>query len=90
MLKKPWRSQYYAALKELLYLKTNKMKEHALTSDNSGIFLAGAIMLANVSQSDLWDYALKATISGAIWLVYKLGNDYLSERIKNKKNEQGK
>lgn len=61
------------------------MKDHT-TTDGSGIFLTGAILFANMDVSGLTDYAFKTVIGGAIWFMFKLGADYLSERIKNRKN----
>lgn len=51
----------------------------------SNIVLTGCILLANINLSDLLDYALKATIGGGIWLVYKLAGDYLDQKKKDKK-----
>ncbi len=50
----------------------------------SNIFLTGAIFLANLDFAGLADYALKATIGGAIWLAYKLTADYIDRKRNNK------
>ena len=51
----------------------------------SNIFLTGIIFLANLDFSGLLDYALKATIGGAIWLGYKVTADYMAERKRRRK-----
>ncbi|MFA6923618.1 MAG: hypothetical protein WC223_05120 [Bacteroidales bacterium] len=56
--------------------------------DNStNIFLTGAILLANMDYSGLAEYALKAAIGGAIWVVFKLTSDYVSHKFKINKND---
>ena len=54
---------------------------------SSNFFLTGAILFANLDASGLTEYAVKAAVGGAIWLVFKLTSDYISERMKNKKGE---
>jgi hypothetical protein len=49
-------------------------------STSSSVFLTGAILLANLDFTGLLDYALKATIGGAIWLGYKMTADFLERR----------
>jgi hypothetical protein len=49
-------------------------------STSSSIFLTGAILLANLDFTGLLDYALKATIGGAIWLGFKMTADYLERK----------
>jgi hypothetical protein len=62
--------------------------QSAHTSDSTApIFLYGAILMANLDGSGLMDYAIKAAIGGAIWFVYKITSDYLSEKLKNKKEK---
>lgn len=51
----------------------------------SNIMLTSCILLANINLADLLDYALKATIGGGIWLIYKIAGDYLDQRKKEKK-----
>lgn len=46
----------------------------------SNSFLTGAIFLANMDVAGLADYALKATVGGAIWLSYKLIADYIDKK----------
>ncbi|MCC7303086.1 MAG: hypothetical protein IT233_10635 [Bacteroidia bacterium] len=63
-------------------------RHHTAGSDStSNFFLTGAILLANLDASGLAEYAVKAAVGGAIWLVFKITSDYLSERIKNKKGK---
>jgi len=64
------------------------MKQYLNGSDSSSsIFLTGAILFANMDYTGLGEYALKAVIGGAIWMTFKMGSEYLSERIKNKKKK---
>lgn len=51
----------------------------------SNIMLTGCILLANINIADLLDYALKATIGGGIWLLYKIAGDYLDHKKRDKK-----
>ena len=61
------------------------MKTDTISSDtSSNIFLTGAILFANMDYSGLMEYALKAIIGGVIWMGFKLGTDYFSEKIKRK------
>ena len=62
------------------------MKDHITTPDSSSVFLTGAILFANMDFSGLTEYALKAAIGGAIWFLFKLGSEYISEKFKNRKN----
>ncbi len=57
----------------------------AVSDSTSHTFLTGAILFANMDYSGLTDYAVKAIIGGAIWMTFKLAGDYLSTKIKNKK-----
>lgn len=61
------------------------MKAQTSIEQSSSIFLTGAILFANMDFSGLAEYALKAAIGGAIWMAFKLGADFLSEKIKNRK-----
>ena len=56
------------------------------TTENtsSSIFLTGAIFLANLDFAGLLDYAIKASVGGAIWLGFKLTADYIDRKRKNK------
>lgn len=63
-------------------------KHYTTGSEGSGnFFLTGAILFANLDAGGLAEYAVKAAIGGAIWLVFKLTSDYISERLKNKKEK---
>jgi hypothetical protein len=61
------------------------MKQVTMQNDtSSNVFLTGAILFANMDYAGLADYGIKATIGGLVWMLFKLGTDYLSEKIKNK------
>jgi hypothetical protein len=60
------------------------METKTQVDTTSHMFLTGSILLANLDYSGLLDYALKALIGGAIWMVFKLGADYLSNKPKEK------
>lgn len=52
------------------------------SNSSTNIFLTGVMLFANMDFSGLADYAIKAIIGGAIWMCFKLGSDYLTERMK--------
>ena len=56
--------------------------DNKTTSENTGssVFLTGCILLANLDFSGLLDYAVKATIGGAIWLAFKMTADYVERK----------
>ncbi|MES2398312.1 MAG: hypothetical protein V4549_20025 [Bacteroidota bacterium] len=61
------------------------MKENqGRTDSSSNIFLTGSILLANLDYSGLADYAIKALVGGVIWRAFRIGGDYISERLKKK------
>jgi len=61
------------------------MKENqGRTDSSSNIFLTGSILLANLDYSGLADYAIKALVGGVIWMAFRIGGDYISERLKKK------
>lgn len=64
-------------------MKTNV----APTDTASSTFLTGAILFANVDYSGLGGYAIKAAIGGAIWMIFKLAGDYLSNKLLNRKRK---
>lgn len=59
--------------------KTTTANDHS-----SNLFLTGTILLANMDYTGLLDYAIKATIGGAIWMSFKLIGDFFSNKQKNK------
>ncbi len=61
------------------------MKMQATQENGSNIFLTGAILLANLDYMGLADYAIKAFIGGVIWMAFKLGGDWVSERIRSRR-----
>ena len=65
------------------------MRPHSATTDTaSSTFLTGAILFANLDYSGLPAYAVKAAIGGAIWMIFKLAGDYLSDRLLNKRKSK--
>lgn len=61
------------------------MKENQNSADSgSNMFLTGTILLANLDYSGLADYALKALVGGVIWMAFRIGGDFISERLKKK------
>jgi hypothetical protein len=60
------------------------MKQHQTIDTGSNVFLTGTILLANMDYSGLADYAIKALVGGIIWMAFKVGGDYISERLKKK------
>jgi hypothetical protein len=61
-------------------MKTNQ----TVTDTSTQAFLTGAILFANLDYSGLAEYALKAAVGGAIWMVFKLTGDWISNKFKNK------
>lgn len=57
-------------------------KAHNTNDHSSSLFLTGTILLANMNYTDLMDYAIKAVIGGAIWMVFKIAGDFISNKIK--------
>ena len=61
------------------------MKDNQSSTDSSSnMFLTGTILLANLDYSGLADYAVKALVGGVIWMAFRIGGDYISERLKRK------
>lgn len=59
------------------------------TADTStNIFLTAAVVLANVDYTGLLEYALKASIGGALWMGFKLAGDAISSYIRKKQNKK--
>jgi hypothetical protein len=64
------------------------MKINASSTDTaSSTFLTGAILFANLDYSGLGGYAIKAAIGGAIWMIFKLAGDYLSQKLLTQKGK---
>jgi len=65
------------------------MRTHTTIADStSHTFLTGAIVFANLDYSGLAGYAIKAAIGGAIWMIFKLTGDYLSDRLLARKKKK--
>ena len=60
----------------------------ATTDSTSHTFLTGAIVFANLDYSGLSGYAVKAAIGGAIWMIFKLAGDYLSDKLLSKRKKK--
>ena len=64
-------------------------RQNISTSDSStNIFLTGAILFANMDFTSLSEYALKAAIGGLIWMTFKIASDYVSDKIRSKKEKK--
>lgn len=64
------------------------MKLNQTSSDTtSQTFLTGAILFANLDYSGLAEYALKAAVGGAIWMVFKLAGDFIAARMRNRRKQ---
>lgn len=60
--------------------------ENKLTENTgSSMLLTGCIFLANLDFTGLLDYAVKATIGGAVWLGYKITADYIERKRASRK-----
>ena len=57
----------------------------AVSDTSSNVFLTGTILMANFDFPGLADYAFKAMIGAAIWMVFKIIADIVSEKVKNRK-----
>lgn len=65
------------------------MRNNTAAADStSHTFLTGAILFANLDYSGLAGYAVKAAIGGAIWMIFKLAGDYLSDKLLAKKKKK--
>jgi len=72
---------------ELLIKKQKTMSEikHSGLTDGTGsMLLTASILFANIDYSSLMDYAIKAFLGGAIWMAFKIGGEYFSNKIKKK------
>jgi hypothetical protein len=58
------------------------MKDQIFNTQASNVLLTGCILMANLDMAGLLDYALKATIGGAVWLAFKVAGDYLERKKK--------
>ena len=65
--------------------KTMSEIKHSGTTDGTGnMLLTASILFANIDYSSLMDYAIKAFVGGAIWMAFKIGGEYFSDKIKRK------
>ncbi len=62
-----------------------EIKHNHQTQDATGnMLLTASILFANIDYSGLADYAIKAIVGGAIWMAFKVGAEYVSEKLKKK------
>lgn len=60
-----------------------EIKHNHQEQDATGnMLLTASILFANLDYSGLADYAIKAFVGGAIWMAFKVGAEYVSERIR--------
>jgi hypothetical protein len=62
--------------------KLNTMPEQPDGTGN--MLLTASILFANIDYSSLMDYAIKAFVGGAIWMAFKVGGEYFSDKIRKK------
>ena len=55
---------------------------------STNMVLTGAVLMANFNDPSLTEYGVRAILGSLIWMAFKLATDYLSERIKNKKDKK--
>lgn len=55
-----------------------------LTPLHSNFLLMANILMADLDFSGLVNYALKASVGGAIWLGYRLVAEHMDKKKKNK------
>ena len=58
------------------------MKPEHAGSHFSNVLLTASVLLAQVDFNGMLDYALKASLGGAIWLGYKLIADLIDKKKK--------
>ena len=63
----------------------SEIKHNQTNQDGTGnMILTASILFANIDYSGLTDYAVKAIVGGAIWMAFKVGAEYISEKLKKK------
>lgn len=79
---------FVPVMDEILTTKEKTMSEikhNHQTQDGTGnMLLTASILFANIDYSGLADYAIKAFVGGAIWMAFKVGGEFLSNKIKKK------
>lgn len=55
--------------------------------NSSNILLMGTILLANMDYASLSDYAIKAAVGGAIWMLYRIIGELFIRRIHKKQSD---
>ena len=73
---------------ELLIKNEKEMSEikhnHQAQDGTGNMLLTASILFANIDYSGLADYAIKAVVGGAIWMAFKVGGEYFSNKINKK------
>ncbi|MES2565477.1 MAG: hypothetical protein V4565_01345 [Bacteroidota bacterium] len=64
--------------------KTMSEIKHNGSDGTGNMLLTASILFANIDYSSLMDYAIKALVGGAIWMAFKVGGEYFSDKIKKK------
>ena len=62
----------------------SEIKHNGSTDGTGNMLLTASILFANIDYSSLMDYAIKALVGGAIWMAFKIGGEYFSDKIKRK------
>lgn len=79
---------FVPVMDEILTTKEKTMSEikhnHQAQDGTGNMLLTASILFANIDYSGLADYAIKAFVGGAIWMAFKVGGEYLSNKIKKK------
>lgn len=82
------RCTFVPVMDEILTTKEKTMSEikhnHQAQDGTGNMLLTASILFANIDYSGLADYAIKAFVGGAIWMAFKVGGEYLSNKIKKK------
>lgn len=64
--------------------KMSEIKQNVSNDGTGNMLLTASILFANIDYSSLIDYAIKALVGGAIWMAFKVGGEYFSDKIKKK------
>lgn len=58
------------------------------TGTGANVALTGLLLFANMDAMNYLDYAIKAAIGGAIWMVFKMGSDLFTYCLDEKKKRK--
>ena len=59
--------------------------QNTYSDSTASLVLYGAIQIAKIDYTGVWDYAVKALIGGVIWLGFKLAADYINNKMRKGK-----